>query len=76
MYERFLHCPNLTYGSVLKHILKRKRLTQRFLAESTGILPQRINDYINDRRKISPENSLSIEKALGIEIKGYFYLIQ
>lgn len=76
MYERFLNCPHLTSGSVLKHILKRTGFTQRSLAEATGLLPQRINDFINDKRRISAEQSIAIEKALGIDVAGYFYTLQ
>ena len=76
MYERFLDCPNLNSGSVLKHILKRKNMSQSHLAEVSGILQQRINDFINEKRRISADTSLAIERVLGIEIKGYFYKIQ
>lgn len=58
------------------HVLKREHLTQRELSERTGILPQRINDYILGRRRLSAEISLKLEKALSIDVDGFFYLIQ
>ncbi|WP_300505630.1 helix-turn-helix transcriptional regulator [uncultured Duncaniella sp.] len=76
MYERFLKYHNLPSGAVLGHLLKRAHLTQRELSERTGILPQRINDFIVGRRRISADVSLKIESALSIDIEGFFYIIQ
>lgn len=73
---RFLQHHNLPAGAVLAHIAGHLGMTQQQLAEKTGLLPQRINDYIKSRRRISPEASLRLEKALGIDISGYFYLLQ
>lgn len=51
-------------------------MTQRQLSAATGILPQRINDYISGKRRISAEASLLLENALSIETEGFFYIIQ
>lgn len=76
MYERFLQFHNLPSGAVLGHVLKHEHLTQHELANRTGILPQRINDYIVGRRRISADASLKIERALSIGIEGFFYTLQ
>lgn len=76
MYTRFLNYPNLPAGAVLRHMLKQQHMSQRQLSASTGILPQRINDYITGKRRMSVEISLIIEKALSIETKGFFYTLQ
>lgn len=76
MYERFLNCHNLPSGAVLGHVLKHASISQRELAEMTGILPQRINDFINGRRRITAEASLKLERALAIRIEGFFYILQ
>lgn len=76
MYTRFLSHNNLPAGAVLGHILKQQDMTQRQLSAATGILPQRINDYISGKRRISAEASLLLEQALSIKTKGFFYIIQ
>ena len=76
MYEDYLNYHHIPCGAVIDRIRTKKHLTQRELAERSGILFQRINDFIADRRKISPEQSLRLEDALGIERKGFFYQIQ
>lgn len=76
MYERFLQFHNLPSGAVLSHVLKHEHLTQNELAKRTGILLQRINDYIAGRRRISVDVSLKIERALSIGIEGFFYTLQ
>lgn len=76
MYETYLQYHHIPCGAVIDRIRTRENLTQRELAERSCILFQRINDFIAGRRKISPEQSLKLEKALGIERKGFFYQIQ
>lgn len=76
MYEDYLNYHHIPCGAVIDRIRTKEHLTQRELAERSGILFQRINDFIADRRKISPEHSLRLEDALGIERKGFFYQIQ
>lgn len=76
MYERFLSAPNLPLGAVLSHILKREGMSQRELSGRTSILPQRINDYISGRRRITPEVSFKLELPFDLPCHGYFYLIQ
>ena len=56
--------------------MSKEHLTQRELANRAGIPYQRINDFIANRRKISPEVSLKLEKALNIDNQCFFYKIQ
>ena len=76
MYETYLNYHHIPCGAVIDRIRTKEHLTQRELAERSNILCQRINDFIAGRRKISPEQSLKLEDALGIEQKGFFYQIQ
>jgi plasmid maintenance system antidote protein VapI len=76
MYGNYLKYHHIPCGAVIDRIRAREHLTQRELAERSGILCQRINDFITGRRKISPEQSLKLEDALGIERKGFFCQIQ
>lgn len=76
MYENYLKFTNIPSGAVLKRILLKNGLSQKDLAKSTGILPQRINDYITQKRRFTVKSSFKIEQALDIKISGFFYLIQ
>lgn len=75
-YLQFLKYHSLDVGSVLKYIMTNKGVTGRQLAQITGILPQRICDFVNNRRRISALVSLQLEKALDIDHQGYFLYIQ
>lgn len=75
-YQRFLQDHSLKAGDVLNHILRLNNVSKLKLSKTTGILPQRISDYTNNNRRLSPQSSLAIEKALGIDYPGFFYLIQ
>ena len=61
---------------MLDRIRVKEHLTQRELALRSEIPYQRINDFIANRRRISPEISLRLEKALGIDYQCFFYQIQ
>ena len=76
MFERYMQYNNIPSGAILKRILGKKNISQKSLAELTGILPQRVNDYIMNKRRFTVDVSKKIEKALGIDIPGFFYLIQ
>ena len=76
MYENYLTYHHIPCGAVLDRIRAKEHLTQRELASRSEIPYQRINDFIANRRRISPENSLKLEKALGIEYQCFFYQLQ
>jgi transcriptional regulator with XRE-family HTH domain len=54
----------------------KEGISQSQLAERSGIVRQRICDYLANRRRITVEASLKLEKALRIDIEGFFYRIQ
>ena len=76
MYENYLTYHHIPCGAVLDRIRAKEHLTQRELASRSEIPYQRINDFIANRRRISPDNSLRLEKALGVDHQGLFYQIQ
>lgn len=76
MYEQYIKYHHIPCGAVIDRIRKKKHLSQRELAERSGIIYQRINDFIAGRRKISPEQSLQLEQALDIKLQCFFYQIQ
>lgn len=76
MYEQYLQLSGIPYGAVLNRIMVKEGISQSQLAERSGIVRQRICDYLANRRRITVEASLNLEKALRIGIKGFFYRIQ
>jgi plasmid maintenance system antidote protein VapI len=76
MYENYLTYHHIPCGAVLDRIRTKEHLTQRELASRSEIPYQRINDFIANRRRISPENSLKLEKALGVDYQCFFYQVQ
>ena len=76
MYEQYLQLSNIPCGAVLNRIMTKEGISQSQLAERSGIIRQRICDYLANRRRITVEASLNLEKALRIGIEGFFYRIQ
>ena len=75
-YEKYLSMNDVPAGKILEVILKKKGWTQKELSLASKEYPQRINDYINGKRKFTMSSSFAIEKALQIEIHGFFMKIQ
>ena len=60
MFEEYLKYNNIPSGAILDRIRRKRSLSQRKLAESAGLSPQRLNNYIHK----PPENvAASIGKA-------------
>ena len=76
MYDAYLKYHHIPFGAILDRIRTKEHLSQRELALLSGIPYQRINDFIANRRRISPENSLRLEKALNIDYRCFFYQVQ
>lgn len=76
MYEQYLQLSSIPCGAILNRIMTKEGISQSQLAERSGIVRQRICDYLANRRRITVEASLSLEKALRISIEGFFYRIQ
>ena len=68
MHEQYFSIVTIPAGEILKRILSKMNLSQRQLAVMINELPLRINDLILGKKRFTPEQSLEIEKALGIEI--------
>ena len=68
MYEEYITAKMTPAGKVLEHILRKAKITQKELSTETGVYPQRINELIKGKRDFTIEQSLNIEKALGIGI--------
>ncbi len=76
MYEQYLNMPSVPAGFIIKRIMEKSGMTQSQLSEKSGIIKQRLYDYINNKRKISVEVSFLLEDALGLGANGFFYKIQ
>jgi addiction module HigA family antidote len=62
-------------GKVIERDLKKKGLTQRGLAERTGIPYQTINAIITGRRDLTTGQALKLEETLGYE-EGFLSILQ
>lgn len=62
-------------GKLIERELKKKELTQRTLADETGIPYQTINAIIAGRRNLTTGQSLKIDHALNFE-EGFLALLQ
>lgn len=54
-------------GELLLEVLKDSRITQKRLAEMTGILPSQLNEIIKGKRGINAEMALKIGPALKMD---------
>lgn len=75
-YEKYLSMEDVPAGKILDVILKKKNISQKELANMSNEYPQRISAYIKGERKFTVKASISIEKALNINIEGFFMKIQ
>lgn len=62
-------------GLILDRELKKRNLKKRPFALSLPEYPQTINDITKGKRNLTPEVSLKIDRALGLE-EGTMYLLQ
>lgn len=76
MYEKYLSMQSVPAGKILETILKKRNIAQKELAVMLNEYLQRIYDLIKGNRKFNIRTSLAIEKALGIDIAGFFLKIQ
>ena len=53
-------------GEVLKDEIEYRGITQRELAEKTGMQPSAVNEILNGRRSLTEKTALLFEAALGI----------
>ena len=60
-------------GKMIERDLNKKNITQRSLADETGIPYQTINAVIAGRRNLTTEQALRVEISLGYE-EGFFFL--
>jgi transcriptional regulator with XRE-family HTH domain len=60
----------------LRSILELKQMTQTELANRTGLKPQKISDYVNNRQYMSMMNAARIAKALGVSIDDLYYWVE
>lgn len=62
-------------GKFIERELKKKNLTQRTLAEGTGIPYQTINAIIAGRRNLTTEQALKLDALLNLE-EGFLAILQ
>lgn len=62
-------------GKFIERELRKENLTQRSLAERTGIPYQTINAIIAGRRNLTTEQAVKIDSVLNLE-EGFFAILQ
>lgn len=76
MYDAYMKMEMVPAGAILDHIVMKQKKTKTEIAALSGLIPQRLNDLIKGNRRFTPEVSIAIEKVLGIDKAGFFYLLQ
>ncbi len=61
-------------GELIKDELKERKLTQKKLAEMTGIKASVISETISGKRSVSMNMAVALEKALGIPAEMWMNL--
>jgi len=57
---------------LLRSILRRRKLTQRWLCERTGYPESQISDYINNRTTMGLGTAVTIAKAIGVNVEDLY----
>ena len=76
MYDSYMKMEMVPAGAILDHIVSKQQRTKTEIAALAGLIPQRLNDLIKGNRRFTPQVSIALEKALGIDQTGFFYLLQ
>lgn len=76
MYDSYMKMEMVPAGAILDHIVSKQQRTKTEIAALSGLIPQRLNDLIKGNRRFTPQVSIALEKALGIDQTGFFYLLQ
>jgi len=61
-------------GEVLKDEIEERGITQRQLAESTGLTYSVVNEMLNGRRSLTTKTALIFEAALDVPADSLMYL--
>lgn len=72
----YMKMPSVPAGAILDRIVRQQRRTKTEVGSAAQLIPQRLNDLIMGHRRFTPQNSIALENALGIEFAGFFYLLQ
>lgn len=72
----YMSMPSVPAGAILDRIIRKQKRTKVEVSSSAELIPQRLNDLIMGNRRFTPQNSIALETALGIEYPGFFYLLQ
>lgn len=75
-YDSYMKMERVPAGAILDHIVSKQQLKKTEIASLSGLIPQRLNDLIRGNRRFTPQISIAIERVLGIDKLGFFYLLQ
>ena len=75
-YTQYLYMPTVPAGAVLNHVIKKQHRKKAEVGAIANLIPQRMNDLIKGNRRFTPQTSIALEGALGIDVEGFFYIVQ
>lgn len=61
-------------GEILGEELKERKITQKAFAESIGVQPTHLNEFIKGKRNMTESLAMKLEKALGIDFDSWMKL--
>lgn len=61
-------------GEILGEELKERKITQKAFAESIGVQPTHLNEFIKGKRNMTEDLAIKLEKALGIGFDSWMRL--
>ena len=75
-YNAYMKMPMVPAGAILDRIVRQQGRTKVDVSNAAQLIPQRLNDLIMGNRRFTPQNSMALESALGIDYFGFFYILQ
>ena len=70
-FNTYMNMPSVPAGVILDRIVRQQGRTKTEVGSAAQLIPQRLNDLIMGHRRFTPQNSIALENALGIEFTGF-----
>lgn len=74
--EMYLEMEGVTPSTILERLIRLDGRMKKEIANQAGISAQRLSALINGTIRFSTKYSIGLEKALNLNIKGFFLILQ
>lgn len=74
--EMYLEMEGVTPLTILERLIRLDGRMKKEIANQAGISAQRLSALINGTIRFSTKYSIGLEKALNLNIKGFFLILQ